>query len=523
MTQAILIFMGGTGLFLFGMEGMTAALRELAGGGMRRWLARFTTTPLRGVLTGLGATALIQSSTAVTLMTIGFVGAGVISFAQALGVLFGANIGTTLTGWIVVFLGFKLQLGTIALPVMLGAALMALLGGARVARAGRMLAGLALMFIGLDMMQDAATGLEGLITPERLPGDGLWGRLALVLIGVVLVTLMQSSTAGITLALVLLGTQAITFAQAAAMVIGMNVGTTFTGLLAAIGGARAVRMTALANLLFNIGTAALAFPLLGLVAPLLHATPLGGDDQTALVLFHSLFNILGTALFLPFTGAFARLVARLVPERQATLAAPLDPRLLRDEGAALDAALMVGDAVAVRQARALAAALAPEPDLRPLSALPPRTAPALEALEGWLARISIAPDNAPLLARYSAVLHRIDHLRRLQDRLEDHAALAAVADMPRLARPAYVLAVRATAQAPADAQSRLAGLVRARAKTERRAALRPPARGVAGLPEAMEKSDAARWLARVADHLASAARWRGRAQQAGLTPAPTAR
>lgn len=185
MTGGFLGFVGGIGLFLFGMETMTAALRALAAERLRRWLLRMTSTPLRGVLTGAGITALIQSSTAVTVMTIGFVGAGLIGFAQSLGVIYGANIGTTVTGWMVVLVGVKLKLGVLAFPILFCASLMGILGDGRISRLGRMLAGLSLMFIGLDLMQASTTGMAGLVTPERLPGDSWTGRLALVGVGLV--------------------------------------------------------------------------------------------------------------------------------------------------------------------------------------------------------------------------------------------------------------------------------------------------------------------------------------------------
>ncbi|MDP1576700.1 MAG: Na/Pi symporter, partial [Cypionkella sp.] len=250
MTGGILGFQGGIGLFLFGMETMTAALRSLAGDGLRRWLLQMTSTPLRGVLTGAGITAVVQSSTAVTIMTIGFVGADLIGFSQSLGVIFAANIGTTVTGWIIMLVGVKLKLGVLALPVLFAASLMGILGQGQLARAGRMLAGLSLMFIGLDLMQAASAGVQAYVTPDWLPADDWAGRLALVLIGLVVVAIMQSSSAGIAMTLILLGSGTLSFGQAAAMVVGMNVGTTLTGFLASLGGGSEVLRAALANLLF---------------------------------------------------------------------------------------------------------------------------------------------------------------------------------------------------------------------------------------------------------------------------------
>lgn len=517
MTSALLGFLGGIGLFLFGMETMTDALRQLGRDRLRRFLARVTTTPLRGVLTGLAVTAAVQSSTAVTVMTMGFVGAGVIGFRQSLGVLFGANIGTTFTGWIVVLLGLKLKLGQIALPVLFLASLMIVLGQGQVARLGRVLAGTAMLFVGLDMMQTAMVDIDAAPLLAGLPTGGIAGGLMMAAVGAGLVAVMQSSSAGVAMALVLLGSGAIGLTQAAALVVGMNVGTTVTALIAGLGGSRDVRMTALANLIFNLATAAMALPLLGLVAPLLARA----DPQTALVLFHSAFNIAGTLVFLPLTRPFAALIGWLVPDRVPDLAAALDRRLLADEAAALDAADGVARRVWARQAAALAAALAPQPDLRPLAAGAAQIRPALAALTTWLAHVHVARDQSEALTRYRDMLHRIDHLERLQDRLEDHETLHLLQTLPALVRPARALAAAALKAAPArDGETprlgRLATLAERRASRLRQAAL--SGNLAPGDVAPYEASDAARWLARVAAHLEALAR-----HQAGTAPTLPAR
>lgn len=500
MTQAVLQFLGGVGLFLFGMEVMTAALREMAAGRLRQLLARFTRTPLRGVATGAMATAAVQSSSAVTVMTIGFVGAGLIGFSQSLGVLYGANIGTTITGWVVMLLGFKLKLGLVALPILFIASLMGILGRGRTERLARILAGFSLLFIGLEMMQAAMAGVEGRLTPTMLPGEGWFGRLQLVGIGLGLTVIMQASAAGVALALVLLGSAAISFEQAAAMVIGMNIGTTVTGMLAAIGGARPMRMTAWANLLFNVGTALLAFPLLALIGQALLASAPGGDAQTALVLFHSGFNILGTLVFLPLTARFAGLVEHLVPERRVALAAPLDPRLLGDEGAAMDAAQAVADAVARASFAALADALGPEHDLRALAALNTRAEPALRELGEYLAKIRLPVGRADEQARYSALVHQLDHLGRLLARAGERDRIGTLAEDKDLSRPARVLGVALAKGLSAARLARIARLVGLRAHRFRRGALLREHAGLISVADLFHRTDAMRWLERVFHH-----------------------
>lgn len=514
MTGGILGFLGGIGLFLFGMETMTAALRDLAGEGLRRWLLRMTRTPLRGVMTGAAITGLVQSSSAVTVMAIGFVGAGLLSFSQSLGILYGANIGTTATGWIVAMVGVKLKLGTLALPVLFLAALSGIFGEGRLARWGRMLAGLSLLFIGLDLMQASMAGMEGLITPETLPGEGWGGRLFMVLLGLALTAIMQSSSAGVALSLVLLGSGAISFSQAAALVIGMNLGSTLTGLLASAGGGIDMRRTALANLLFNAGTAVIAFPLLDLVSPLLHATLIGHDDQTALVLFHTAFNLVGAAVFLPLTGAFAALMHKLVPDRPVTLAAALDPALLSDPGTALDAAARTGGVMAEAAGAALGAALAPphQRDLRPLAALPAQLDPARRALEHWLSQLHVPSDRPEALARMAALMHLTDHLTRLSARAREADRIAYLADSPRLARPARAVAAALRRRPRPGQAQRLEERVQGFARQHRRGAMLREHAGMIDLPGVFRETDALRWLDRVADHAERISHYRDEAE-----------
>lgn len=505
MTEAVLTMLGGIGLFLFGMKVMTEALREAASGQLRGLLARFTTSPMMGVLTGAGVTAVVQSSTATTVMTVGFVGAGLLTFPQALGVLYGANIGTTFTGWMITLLGFKLKLGVVAQPALLGASLLALLGRGRAARAGRMLAGLSVLFIGLDLMQAGVAGAETLLTPDMLPAtDGVRGRLLLVLIGIGVTQLLQSSTAGVALALVFLGAGAVSFPQALALVVGIHIGTTTTAVLASLGGSAAMRQTALAHVLFNLVTAAILFPMLGVLAPLLHALVPAGNDQMGLVLFHSLFAAFGVVIFLPLTHRFAGLVERLVPERSRNLAEGLDRGLLNDEAAALDAAGSAAAKIAARVFGALGAALGPGRDLRGLAALPPLAEPALAELEHFLTLIHVPEDHAAALARYSALLHQTDHLSRLTHRAGQRQPLSILPEDPTFARAARALGAALTRAAggrdEADRLARLSALIEARARRHRRAILKLRNGVRPGADELFRRTDAARWLARVASH-----------------------
>jgi phosphate:Na+ symporter len=521
MTGNILTVLGGVGLFLFGMQVMTEALREIAGPGMRRLLARFTTTPLTGAITGMLTTAAIQSSSATTVTVVGFVGAGLMSFPQAVGVIFGANIGTTITGWMVMLLGFKLKIGLAALPLVFAGSLTQILTRGNPARAGRVLAGFGLIFIGLEMMQGGMAGFEGRITPASFPPDTIFGRFEMVLIGAAVTAVTQSSSAGVASTLVLLAAGSIGFSQAAALVIGMDIGTTVTAVLASVGGSRAMRQTGLAHVVYNLVTATVAFVLLGLVAgPLRNAL---GDAEAGLVAFHTLFNLAGVLLMLPLAHPFARAIEALVPEHPAPLFEALDRRLLADPGAAIDAAGSSAHAIANRLFAALGTALQPGGSLLPLHEAVEEAEPALQALRDYLARMTVPADHAQAHRRYSALLHEWDHLHRLRHRCRQTERLAPLFAHPLLRRPAILLGAvlrrRAGGEDSADDArlERLRQRIAARVTLLRRQAL---ARGGAGPGETaglFAATDAMRWLDRTAAHVRSIVYYEGLAAQEAPT------
>ena len=507
MSDQVFLVLGGIGLFLFGMKVMTDGLREAAGGRLRRLLAQFTNTPLQGVVTGAAATAIVQSSSAVTVMVVGFVGAGLLSFPHALGVLYGANIGTTFTGWMITLLGFKMNLGTIALPGVFVSSLLALVGQGTWARVARIVAGLCLLFIGLDMMQAGAASFGEALQPASLPSGGLWGRLQLLLTGLLMTVVMQSSSAALAIALVFLGTGAVSFEQAAAMVIGMNLGTTVTAMMATIGGSAAMRETAVANLLFNVVTALIAFPLLSATGGLFLRVADAAGEQTALALFHTAFNFLGTIIFLPITPAFARAVQRLIPTDELGLTAGLDAALLKDEGAAMDAVHSSISRSTCVAFDALGRALAPASDTRALSALATQLPPALEEIGDYIALIRVPEGKAVESDRLGAMLHQMDHLTRLTKRLDNKAMIPVVLSDEELCRPSIYFGIvlrRASEDGrPAAAAARLdrlSGLVAGRAKRHRRATLLREHIGLITVNELFDRTDAMRWLERVVGH-----------------------
>ncbi len=300
--------LGGIGLFLLGMWLMTEGLRLASGSALREVLARSTQTRWRALASGIMLTAVVQSSSAVTVAAIGFVNAGLLTLGQVLWVLFGSNVGTTMTGWLVAMLGLKIKVDLFALPLVGAGMLLRLSGGnSRRGSFGLALAGFGILFLGIDVLRNAFTDLSaGIAFPDI---EGFWGMVAHVLIGALLTLLMQSSSAATALTLTaaqggLLGLEA-----AAAVVIGSNIGTTGTALIAAIGATANARRAAAAHVLFNVLTGCVAF----LALPwLLRVTQwLGGwigapaDIATALALFHTAFNLLGVLLMWPLSDRLA--------------------------------------------------------------------------------------------------------------------------------------------------------------------------------------------------------------------------
>lgn len=511
MTRDLLLAAGGLGLLLLGTMVLTEGLRALAGEALRRWLTRFTRTPLSGAVTGAAVTAVVQSSAVTTVAAVGFVGAGLLSFPQALGVIFGANIGTTLKGWIVALIGFRFEIGAYAMPLVLGGVLLRMIASPRAGQAGWALAGFSLIFIGIDAMAAGFAAFEGVITPEDFPPDTLAGRVQLLLIGALITIVTQSSSAGVATALVALGTGTITFPQAAAMVIGMDMGTTAAAVLATLGGSTAARRTGWAHCVYNLLTGLMAFLLLvpysAFVAPMIAGEHPGGA-QVALVAFHSGFNILGVIVVLPFAGPFARLIVRLVPESGPPLTRRLDDELLADRNSAVDAlGATVGD-IADALRRELARALQGQSGRTGRERRLGEIAAALEETRRYAVAIRTARDGADRHGRHLAAIHTLDHLLRLHHRTGQVDRIATLAAEPRLARFADLMA-RAIAlglgtapHAVAEGQmNRLRKILRTERDDYRDSTISAVAEQSITGQQGLARLDAVRWLHRVAYHL----------------------
>lgn len=293
--------LAGLGLFLFGMQQLEGALKTLAGRSFKRFLRRHTERPLKGVLAGAISTAALQSSSLVSLIVLALSASHVIPLSSALGIVFGSNLGTTATGWIVASLGFRVKIETLALPLIaLGGFAMLWFRTAGQKRAFFQLAmGLGLMLLGLDYMKGGAAGAASLFQPEALASYPL---ISFLLVGLVLTMVIQSSSATITITLSALYADVITLEAAAATAIGADLGTTITAVLGAIGGSASKKRVAFAIVLFNVVTDTIAFVLLH---PLLDLVRMQ-DPLYSLVAFHSAFNLMGCVLFLPLVTRLSK-------------------------------------------------------------------------------------------------------------------------------------------------------------------------------------------------------------------------
>src|SRR5215467_12751643 len=338
--------LGGVGLFLLGMTVMTGGLKALAGSALRTVLSKAAATPLRGSFWGAVITLIVQSSSATTMTTIGLVSAGLLTFPQGLGLVFGANVGTTGTGWLVALIGVRVSLTAAALPMIFVGALMNLLGRGRVSGAGAALAGFALVLFGLTTLQQGMGGLAERLHPADLPavfGPGVsrWssliGVLALIVIGVAMTALMQSSTAAIAVTLSAQFAGAVGLDQACALIIGQNIGTATSSAMAAIGASSTAKRLALAYILFKLIAALIALVLFPVTIPLLVRASKSIDGVTLLAGYHTAYNVVGVLVLLPVMHQFTQFVERILPERRSPLTRCLDPMVLATPVATVEA------------------------------------------------------------------------------------------------------------------------------------------------------------------------------------------
>jgi phosphate:Na+ symporter len=337
---------GSLGLFLYGMKVMSDGIQRTAGTRMRQILGFMTGNRFSAVATGLAVTAIIQSSSAATVMVVSFVNAGLLTLTQAIGVIMGANIGTTITAWIVSLVGFSLKISSLALPAVGIGFVMWIVRWKR-QDLGEVLLGFGLLFLGLDFLTRSMPSLDAgspiLEGIGRVSDLGFLSTLIGTGIGLVMTLITHSSSASTAIMLTMAHSGLVSYQLAASMILGANIGTTIDAALAAIGAKPAAKQAALVHILFNvIGTIwALIFfrPLLGLVNIITPGEIAGAGITTHLAMLHTVFNVINTLLFFPFVKHFAALVSFLIKDTAIKNdGLPLGPYRLEFKSSALQAA-----------------------------------------------------------------------------------------------------------------------------------------------------------------------------------------
>ena len=426
MATAIAV-LGGIGLFLLGMTVMTDGLKALAGSALRTVLGKAAATPLSGAFWGAIITLLVQSSSAVTMTTIGLVSAGLLTFPQGLGLVFGANVGTTGTGWLVALIGVRVSLSTYALPMIFMGALTKLLAGGRIAAAGAALAGFALVLYGLTTLQQGMGGVAASLHPSDLPSvlgapgvgwvEGSIGLLKLVVVGLAMTAVMQSSTASIAVTISAFYAGAVGLEQGAALIVGQNIGTATSSALAAIGASATAKRLALAYVLFKVIAAIIAIAAFPFTAALMERFSATLDGTTLLAAYHTAYNVVGVAVLLPATQWFTSFVERLLPSKESPIERALDP------------AALVNPVVAVEVARRAVAEALKTIEVSVATSLAGGTgragpgvataAAALEKVRDFLSELKEPPETEAERRRMTSTLHALDHASRLAEILAD--------------------------------------------------------------------------------------------------------
>lgn len=340
----VFTLLGALGMFLYGMNLMSSGLQKAAGERLRGFLSAMTSNPLKGVLTGMGITAVIQSSSATTVMVVSFVNAGLLTLVQAIGVIMGANIGTTITAWMVAWLGFKADISILAIPMMLFGFLFSNSKKDKRKNIGELIVGFCLLFLGLSFMKESVPDLRQ--TPEVLEFVSTWSShgfgsvLLFLTFGTILTLVLQSSSATMAITLIMLSMGWIPFGMACAMVLGENIGTTITANIAASIGNTQAKRAAMSHTIFNVFGVLWALilfnpflrlvgliteKLFGLPNPAMEGfsvpgptSPEGTAALYGLSMLHTLFNLTNTLILVWFTGWIAKAVSWIIrtPENQ---------------------------------------------------------------------------------------------------------------------------------------------------------------------------------------------------------------
>ncbi|MEH6567131.1 MAG: Na/Pi symporter [Halopseudomonas sp.] len=316
--SALSLLLAGVALFILGMRYLESGFRAFTGGALERWLAACTNRLWKSLLFGGVTTALVQSSSLITLLGIAFLSAGLISLTAGIGIVFGANLGTTTGAWLIALVGLKVDLSQIAMPMLVLGVILERTKAASWRGWGQVLLGIGLLFLGIDQMKLGFTGMDAGLDLSAYAVSGWQGLLFYAALGTLATVLMQSSHATLMITLTALASGQLGYTAALALAVGANLGTTVTALIAAFSANNAGRQLAAAHIAFNLVTAIVALAILPSLALLVDTLAgwLGIGEQALtlkLALFHTLFNLLGLVLMLPCIPLLVRLLQRWLP------------------------------------------------------------------------------------------------------------------------------------------------------------------------------------------------------------------
>ncbi|MCR5045389.1 MAG: Na/Pi cotransporter family protein [Treponema sp.] len=313
-------FAGSLSVLLFGMKFLSEGIQKSAGEGLQKALSFMTKNRFLGLFTGCLLTMLVQSSGATTVMVVSFVNAGLVSLEQSVAVILGANIGTTVTAWIVSLFGFDFKISSIAIPIFALGYLLSIFKRLKKEGLGQSIMGFSLMFVALGWLSDAVSlnsGNMGFLS--TIQNFGLWSSVLAVFVGIGVTALLHSSSAVTAIVITMAYNGILSWNFSAALVVGSNIGSTIDSIMAAFGSKTNARRAALVHVLFNTVTAILALIFLGQLTALVDCIVPGKPEQTItyhIAMLHTLFNLLGTLLFLPFTNQVALLAKTIIKEKK---------------------------------------------------------------------------------------------------------------------------------------------------------------------------------------------------------------
>jgi phosphate:Na+ symporter len=340
--QSFTVVLSGIAIFIIGMFFMQDGFKQLSGGLLEKLLQRFTSNSFYAISTGFVATSIVQSSTITTLLTISFVGAELITLVQGIGVVFGSNLGSTTTAWIVSSLGIDVKISTYAFPMIVFGVILRFLKTNALKGSGNVLLGLGFIFLGIAYMKDGFDVIKDQIDLASYSMDGYSGILLYILIGLIITIVIQSSAATLAIIITALNVESISYINALALAIGANVGTVLTAVLASLTSTQDAKRVAGSHVIFNFITAAIITIFIYQFKDFVdYLAPYLGISETnsgmKLALFHTIFSLVGILVLIPFIPVIAKFLEKLIPQKISSASKPkyLSAVILNSPDAAL--------------------------------------------------------------------------------------------------------------------------------------------------------------------------------------------